>query len=122
MPFDLASAARSDLIQFPDFWQVAGQMPPGTFVPYLFNEGVYAIPETLDFACLVYRRDIFENFNMQVPSTWDEVTALLPELQRYGMNFFHNIAQGTGYKWFYQTTPLIFQHGGTLYTRMATAP
>ncbi|MGI6234277.1 MAG: extracellular solute-binding protein [Christensenellales bacterium] len=117
MPFDLASrGALLDLSQFPDFWQVAGQMPPGTFVPYLFNEGVYAIPETLDFACLVYRRDIFENFNMQVPSTWDEVTALLPELQRYGMNFFHNIAQGTGYKWFYQTTPLIFQHGGTLYT------
>lgn len=116
MPFDLASrGALLDLSQFPDFWQVAGQMPPGTLVPYLFNEGVYAIPETLDFACLVYRRDIFDNFGMAVPTTWEEVTALLPELQRYGMNFFHNIAQGSGYKWFYQTTPLIFQHGGTLY-------
>lgn len=118
MPFDLASrGALLDLSSFPDFWRFAGQMPPGTLVPYLYNEGVYAIPETLDFACLVYRRDIFENFGFQVPDTWEQVTAMLPELQRHGMNFFHNIAQGTGYKWFYQTTPLIYQHGGVLYSQ-----
>lgn len=118
IPFDLASrGALLDLSAFPDFWEFTSQMPPGTLVPYLFNEGVYAIPETLDFACLVYRRDIFENFGMEVPDTWQEVTALLPQLQRYGMNFFHNIAQGTGYKWFYQTTPLIYQHGGVLYSQ-----
>ena len=43
-------------------------------------------------------------------STW--VSSLL---QRYGMNFYHNISSGVGYKWFYQTTPLIFQNGGRLY-------
>ena len=118
MPFDLASrGALLDLAQYPDFWQIAAQMPAGTLVPYLFNEGVYAIPETLDFSCLVYRQDIFANFGLKAPDTWPDVVALLPELQRYGMNFFHNIAQGTGYKWFYQTTPLIFQHGGMLYTQ-----
>lgn len=118
MPFDLASrGALLDLTQFPDFWQVASRMPAGAFVPYLFNEGVYAVPETLDFACLVYRKDIFDRFGLAPPDTWEEVIALLPELQRHGMNFFHNISQGVGYKWFYQTTPLIYQHGGALYTQ-----
>jgi ABC-type glycerol-3-phosphate transport system substrate-binding protein len=57
-----------------------------------------------------------------VPDTWDELRTLLPVLQRYGMNFYHNVSYGrTGYKWFYQTTPLIFQNGGKLYTENGAA-
>lgn len=117
MPFDLACrGALYDLTQFEDFWQVANRFVPGAFVPYVYNEGVYAIPETLDFHALVYRKDVFETLGLKVPDTWDDVTGILPELQRYGMNFYHNISAGVGYKWFYQTTPLIFQNGGRLYT------
>lgn len=117
MPFDLACrGALYDLTQFEDFWSVANRFVAGTFVPYVYNEGVYAIPETLDFNALVYRTDIFETLGLSVPDTWDDVVAILPELQRYGMNFYHNISSGVGYKWFYQTTPLIFQNGGRLYT------
>ena len=32
------------------------------------------------------------------------------------MNFYHNIATNIGYKWFYQTAPMIFQHKGKLYS------
>ena len=117
MPFDLACrGALYDLTQFEDFWQVANRFVPGAFVPYVYNEGVYAIPETLDFHALVYRKDVFETLGLKVPDTWDDVIGILPELQRYGMNFYHNISAGVGYKWFYQTTPLIFQNGGRLYT------
>ncbi len=117
MPFDLACrGALYDMTQFEDFWQVANRFVPGSFVPYVYNEGVYALPETLDFHALVYRKDVFETLGLKVPNTWDDVTAILPELQRYGMNFYHNISAGVGYKWFYQTTPLIFQNGGRLYT------
>lgn len=117
MPFDLACrGALYDLTQFEDFWQVANRFVPGAFVPYVYNEGVYAIPETLDFHALVYRKDVFETLGLKVPDTWDDVIGILPELQRYGMNFYHNISAGVGYKWFFQTTPLIFQNGGRLYT------
>ncbi|MGN0505597.1 MAG: extracellular solute-binding protein [Lachnospiraceae bacterium] len=117
MPFDLACrGALYDMTQFEDFWEVANRFVPGAFVPYVYNEGVYAIPETLDFHALVYRTDVFEALDLQVPDTWDDVIGILPELQRYGMNFYHNISSGVGYKWFYQTTPLIFQNGGRLYT------
>lgn len=117
MPFDLACrGALYDMTQFEDFWEVANRFVPGAFVPYVYNEGVYAIPETLDFHALVYRTDIFESLGLKVPDTWDDVVGILPELQRYGMNFYHNISSGVGYKWFFQTTPLIFQNGGRLYT------
>ena len=123
MPFDLASRnALYDMSQFEDFWQVANRYTSGAMVPYVYNEGVYAIPETLDFAAIIYRTDIFNNLNLSVPDTWDDLRTLLPVLQRYGMNFYHNVSYGrTGYKWFYQTTPLIFQNGGKLYNEEGTA-
>ena len=121
MPFDLACrGALYDLTQFEDYWQVANRFVAGALVPYTYNEGIYAMPETLDFDAVIYRTDIFENLGLEVPDTWDELVDLLPSLQRYGMNFYHNISSGVGYKWFYQTTPLIFQNGGQLYAEDGT--
>ena len=119
VPFDLSSrGALYDLTKFNDFWTVARRFPTGSFVSYVYNEGMYAIPETTDFNAIVYRTDIFNNLGLKVPSTWNELIDILPTLQRYGMNFYHNIALGTtGYKWFYQTSPMILQNGGELYTQ-----
>lgn len=122
MPFDLACrGALYDMTQFDDFWEIAGRFVPGELVPYSYNNGLYAIPETLDFDAVIYRTDIFDSLGLQVPDTWDDLRDMLPQLQRYGMNFYHNISSGVGYKWFYQTTPLIFQNGGYLYTEDGTA-
>jgi len=116
MSFDLAiRGAIYDLTQFPDFWEVADRFAPGAFVPLIFDDGIYALPETLEFQALVYRRDIMESLGLAVPDTWDDVTDILPTLQRYGMNFFHPMAGGGSLKWFFQTAPFIYQHGGTLY-------
>lgn len=121
MPFDLACrGALYDMTQFRDFWTIANRFAAGAMVPYTYNEGIYAIPETLDFDAVIYRTDIFENLGLEVPDTWEELEDMLPGLQRYGMNFYHNISSGVGYKWFYQTTPLIYQNGGSLYTEDGT--
>lgn len=117
VPFELACrGAVYDLTQFADFWQVADRFAPGAFVPYVFNEKVYGIPETADFNMVIYRKDIFQKLDIPVPDTWEELIGILPVLQHYGMNFSHNIATTDGYKWFYQTTPMIYQNGGKLYT------
>lgn len=121
MPFDLACrGALYDMTQYDDYWEVSNRFVAGALVPYVYNEGVYAMPETLDFNAVIYRTDIFENLGLEAPDTWDELIELLPSLQRYGMNFYHNISSGVGYKWFYQTTPLIFQNGGKLYAQDGT--
>jgi ABC-type glycerol-3-phosphate transport system substrate-binding protein len=117
IPFELASrGVLYDMTQFDDFWNIADRFVPGASVSYIYNEGVYAIPETLDFHAIVYRKDIFDSIGLTPPSTWQDVTDMLPTLQRYGMNFFHNISAGVGYKWYYQTTSLLFQNNGKLYT------
>jgi len=118
MPFDLAiRGALYDLSQFDDYWEFANNFAPGALVPYIFDDGVYAIPETLEFNALVYRTDVFDSIpGLYVPDTWDDVIGLLPTLQRYDMNFYYPTSGGTALKWFYQTSPLIFQNGGTLYS------
>jgi ABC-type glycerol-3-phosphate transport system substrate-binding protein len=117
MPFDLAIRnAAYDLSTFDDFWSHSNNFIPGAFVPYILEDGVYALPETLDFQALVYRKDIFENLDIPVPDTWAEVIDILPILQRYGMNFYHPTAGGGAIKWFYQTSPFIYQLGGSLYS------
>lgn len=118
MPFDFAiREAAYDLTQFEDFWQYVDNFAPGAMVPYVYNDGVYAIPETLDFNALVYRKDIFDALDLDVPNTWEDVIDILPELQSYGMSFYHPIADGrTSLKWFYQTSQFIYQFGGDLYS------
>lgn len=116
MPYDLAIRnAAYDLSSFPDYYEFASEFSPGAFMPYILNEKAYAIPETLDFNVLMYRKDIFNSLGFMVPDTWEEVIQILPELQQYGMNFYHPIAGGGGTKYFYQTSGFIYQFGGALY-------
>lgn len=117
MPFDLAvRGALQDLTEFDDFWETANQFAPGAMVPYVLEDGVYAVPETLEFHALVYRKDVFNALDLEVPDTWEDVIGILPTLQRYDMNFYYPTSGGQSLKWFYQTTPLIYQYGGSLYS------
>lgn len=127
MPFDMAiRGALQDLTEFDDFWDFAGSceegerecgdFAAGALVPYILDDGVYAIPETLEFHSLVYRTDVFRSLDLDVPNTWDDVINILPTLQRYDMNFYYPTSGGTSLKWFYQTSPLIYQYGGSLYS------
>ncbi len=116
MPYDLAIRnAAYDLSSFPDYWSFASAFSPGAFIPYVLNDKAYAIPETLDFNVLMYRKDIFDALGFMVPDTWEEVIQILPELQQYGMNFYHPIAGSGGTKYFYQTSGFIYQYNGALY-------
>lgn len=117
MPFDLAiRGAIQDLSEFDDFWTVADSFSPGAFIPYILEDGVYALPETLEFHALVYRIDTMNALGLNVPSTWEDVIDMLPTLQRYGMNFYYPTSGGSSLKWFYQTSALIYQYGGSLYS------
>ncbi|MCL2092726.1 MAG: extracellular solute-binding protein [Treponema sp.] len=116
MPFELAlRKALYDLTEFDDFWSYMGNVVPGALTSYILNEGVYAVPETISFNATVYREDILGQLNIPPPNTWTDVAQMMAELQRFDMSFYMPIAAGTGYKWFYQTSPLIYQNEGLLY-------
>lgn len=83
---------------------------------YIINDSVYAIPETQDFWVTFYRKDIMASLGLPVPRTWNEVIQILPELQRYGMNYNTPLSSGSGLKGYLITAPYLFNHGAKLYS------
>ncbi|MBP1997111.1 ABC transporter substrate-binding protein, partial [Paenibacillus eucommiae] len=80
--------ALVDLSGFPDFKQVADQFAPGALLPFYYDKGYYALPETQSFKVLFYRKDILEQLGLSIPDTWDDVYNMLPTLQQNGYNFY----------------------------------
>lgn len=116
VPYELAiRGALKDLTEFEDFTDVASVYGPGYFLTGTIGDGIYSMPETLNFWVLFYRTDILDKLGLSVPETMDDVIDLLPELQMRGLNFYYATAGMTSMRNFHGTTPLLVQHGGSLY-------
>ncbi|HEX6971981.1 MAG TPA: extracellular solute-binding protein [Limnochordia bacterium] len=98
-----------DVSQFPNYNDVISRFRPGALIPFQWQGGLYAIPETQGFAMQFYRIDILGQFGLQPPTTWDDVIGMLPTLQQYGTNFYYPAAPGN-------FTPILYQFGGEYYT------
>lgn len=81
-------SAAADLTQFSDYDEVSEQFYDSAFVPFTYQNGIYALPETQTFLMLFYRTDIFDDYGFDVPDTWDDVIALIPNLQKYNLDFY----------------------------------
>lgn len=109
--------AALDLRQFKGYSEAVGKFAKGMMIPYAFEEGIYGLPETQNFWVTYYRKDILSNIGIEeVPETWDEIIAILPQLQRYGMNYYLPISMFEGLKPYVVTLPFIYQFGGTLFS------
>lgn len=116
-PYELAIRnALYDLRSFDDFDSFIRVFAPGALLGYIINDSVYALPETQDCWVTFYRTDILDALGLPVPQTWNEVLELLPELQRYGMNFNTPLSSGSGYKNYIFTAPYLFNFGAPLYS------
>lgn len=115
-PYELAVRnALYDLRTFPDFDEFINIYSPGALLGYIIDDSVYALPETQDFWVTFYRRDILDSLGLPVPQTWDEVIEILPELQRYGMNYNTPLSGATGVRGYLVTAPYLFNHEAPLY-------
>lgn len=61
------------------------------FVPYEYEDHIFAVPETQEFYVMYVRTDIFEELGLSVPQTWQDLMALLPILHA------NNLAIGLPY-------------------------
>lgn len=87
-PVNFASRnAAVDLTQFEDFDEVASAFAPSALVPYQFEGGVYALPETQTFPVMFYRTDIMTELGLEVPNTWEEMMEILPVIQKNNLEF-----------------------------------
>lgn len=84
-------AMRNSLVplsDFPDFKDVAERFQPGTLIPFTYDGGVYAVPETVALNVLFYRSDVLASIGLKPPATWDDMYSMLPTLQQKGYSFF----------------------------------
>lgn len=111
--------ANVNLMRFPDCQEVMQRFKPSAYEPYLYDGGLYALPETETFNLLFYRKDILEQLEIEVPQTWEDFENILPTLQ--GNNFQAGIPYPN------LTLPdmttyysMVFQKGGKIYNPTGT--
>ena len=115
-PFEFAlRGIVTDLSEFDGFSELAGEFNPNSFIPFVFEDGIYSIPETQDVKLLFYRKDVLEFLKVDPPDTWEEVISLIPVMQKYNYYFYTPLGGDNAFKTFGETTPFIYQHGGVLY-------
>lgn len=79
--------ATVDLSGLDGFDECTKDFYESALVPYRFNGGVYALPETQSFPMLFYRTDILNELGLEVPKTWNEAYDCITTLQKNNMTF-----------------------------------
>jgi len=116
VPYELAiRGALVNMMEYDDFKEASKDYEPGFFMTGTIDNGVYSMPETMNFWVLFYRSDILEKLGIDIPQTMDEVIDILPDLQMRGLNFYYPTAGMILMRNFHGTTPLIVQNGGSMY-------
>ena len=88
-PVNLAMrGALYDLNNFDDYSEVMKRFGESAGEPYSYKGGNYALPDTQAFYIMFYRTDVFEKFNLTVPSTWDEFIDTMVAIQRNNLQVY----------------------------------
>lgn len=80
--------AAYDLSQFEDFDEVITRFQEGATVPYEYNGGTYALPDTQSFYIMYYRKDILDSIGLELPETWEDFLEATTVIQRNNMNVY----------------------------------
>lgn len=96
-----------DLSQMEGFEAVKDRFVEATLTPYEYNGGTFALPETMNFNVMFYRKDILSRYGIDLPRTRQQLyDYVLPALYQNGMEFYF----GRDF------TQFLFQNGGSFYT------
>lgn len=80
--------AAYDLTKFDDYNSVETRFHDSAIVPFSFGDSVFALPEQQMFLMMFYRKDIFEEYGLEVPNTWDDLISSVIDLQKYNLEFY----------------------------------
>lgn len=96
-----------DLSKMEGFAEVKERFVPATLTPYEYMGGTFAIPETMNFNVLYYRKDILAQNGIDLPETREDLyDYVLPALYQHRLEFY--FAR--------DFTQFLFQNGGEFYT------
>ncbi|MCL2720487.1 MAG: extracellular solute-binding protein [Treponema sp.] len=74
-----------DVSKFPGYEETIRELNPAVIVPFKFGDGVYGLPETQYFHVMFYRKDVFQELDINVPNTWDDLINIFPIIQKNNM-------------------------------------
>ena len=80
--------AAYDLSRFEDYEEVITRFNESATIPYQYNGGSYALPDTQNFYIMYYRKDILDSIGVEVPKTWEEFIEATAIIQRNNMNVY----------------------------------
>jgi ABC-type glycerol-3-phosphate transport system substrate-binding protein len=101
--------AVEDLTQFEGYEEVFDSYNSSAYTPFIFEGGIYGIPETQNFSVLFYRTDILEELEIEVPKTWNDFINILPTIHQNNMTVAVPSSELSVY------FALLYQKGGALY-------
>lgn len=132
-PVDFALRnAVEDLTQFTDYEEVLKEFAPSTYRQYTLDDSLYALPETLFYNVMFYRKDVLEDLELEVPQTWKELIEMLPTIQGNNLSVGIPTAAGSSGSAAASTAvasaqadlsmyfTLLYQQGGDLYNDKGT--
>lgn len=132
-PVDFALRnAVEDLTQFDDYEEVLKEFVPSTYRQYMLDDSLYALPETLSYNVMFYRKDVLEDLELEVPQTWKELIEMLPTIQGNNLSVGIPTAAGSSVSAAASTAvasaqadlsmyfTLLYQQGGDLYNDKGT--
>ena len=80
-----ARSAAKDISGMEGFEETVKRFMPSAMVPFEYDGGFYALPETQTFMMTFYRKDVMQEMNLEVPKTWEDVYTLIGDLQKKHM-------------------------------------
>ena len=100
--------AAYDLSQFEDFDEVTERFSEASMTAFTFDGATYALPETITYPVMFYRKDILAEIGLEVPETWDDVKVAMTVLSKNQMEFGMLPSEQT-------FAMLLYQNGGSYY-------
>ena len=122
--YDMSKFKATD----PEYDAVMNRFHAGATDPYLYRNGLYALPDTQSFFVMFYRTDIFEELGLSVPKTWNEFKTVARILTRNNLEAWipytqitDTVSANTGVGCLNLLPTLLMQNGMSMYNDTLTA-
>jgi ABC-type glycerol-3-phosphate transport system substrate-binding protein len=95
---------------------------PGALHGLNYRGAQFGLPDNLWSQVVIYREDFFNQYGWEVPTTWDDLYALLPKLRAQNKMFIYPYEISTHIEWGLPTAfaPFLYQAGGDFWNEERT--
>lgn len=103
----------ADIGKIDGFEEIRSQYDDSSFIPFMFDDTLYAMPVTQNFNMLFCRTDVFEELGLKIPQTWEDFYAVQKVLIQHNLEIGISESQDI-FEMF------LMQHGGSIYNDALT--